>query len=188
MFIQSFILCIVAIMLLFYKKFNNRNYYKTISDKQHKVLYISNIINFRNSLFDYCNSLDLLDVKYEIENNDLIYMVRLLQIKNKIDNYYKQINDDLSDDDEEENNITDIDDGEDETDMNSDGNITDDDDETDMNSDGNITDDDDNDDNNKTDVNTEVNTEVNTDDKTDMNTDVNTDVNTYVNIDDNIKK
>ena len=125
MFIQSFILCIVAIMLLFYKKFNDRDY-KTISDKQQKVLYISNIINFRNSLFDYCNSLDLLDVKYEIENNDLIYMDRLLQIKNKIDNYYKQINDDSSDLEEEED---------DETDMNSDDNTVVNADDADVNAD-----------------------------------------------------
>ena len=106
MIIQSFILCIVAIMLLFYKKFNKRDY-KTISDKQQKVLYISNIINFRNSLFDYCNSLDLLDVKYEIENNDLIYMDRLLQIKNKIDNYYKQINVEYLDSETSDNSVAD---------------------------------------------------------------------------------
>ena len=146
MFIQSFILCIVAIMLLFYKKFNDRDY-KTISDKQQKVLYISNIINFRNSLFDYCNSLDLLDVKYEIENNDLIYMDRLLQIKNKIDNYYKQINDDSSDLEEED----------DETDMNSDDNTVVNADDADVNADYD------------TDVDTDVN--VNADDDVDVNAD-----------------
>jgi hypothetical protein len=152
-------------MLLFYKKFNKRDY-KIISDKQQKVLYIYNIINFRNSLFDYCNSLDLLDVKYEIENNDLIYMDRLLQIKNKIDNYYKQINDDLSDLDEE--------------DMNSDGNITDDDtvvnaDDVDMNTDDNITDEE-----------PDMNADMNADEEPDMNADYETVINADINADNNI--
>jgi hypothetical protein len=89
--------------MMFFYNYNRcfkRNNYKKISDKQQKVLFISNIINFRNSLFDYCNSLELSDLIYEIENNDLVYIDRLLQIKNKIDNYYKnkQINDELSDD------------------------------------------------------------------------------------------
>jgi hypothetical protein len=101
MFIQSLILCIISIILIlkfFYNNFFKWNYYKKISDKQQKVLFISNIINFRNSLFDYCNSLELSDIIYEIENNDLVYISQLLQIKNKIDNYYKQINDEASDD------------------------------------------------------------------------------------------
>jgi hypothetical protein len=159
MFIQSFILCFVAIMLLFYKKFNDRDY-KIISDKQQKVLYISNIINFRNSLFDYCNSLDLLDVKYEIENNDLIYMDRLLQIKNKIDNYYKQINDDSSDLEEE--------------DMNVDGNITDDDVNTDVNTDANA------------DSDTETDNNVNADSDDDVNADNNVNADIDVNADNNV--
>jgi hypothetical protein len=85
----------MTMMLFIYNTFikeNKNDYYKRISDKQRKVLHIYNIIKFRNVLFDYCNSLDLSELKYEIENNDFKYIDQLLQIKNKIDNYYKQIN------------------------------------------------------------------------------------------------
>jgi len=180
MFIQSFIFCIVAIMLLVYNMFYNRNYYKQVIDKQQKVLYISNIITFRNSLFDYCNSLDLTDLKYEIENNDLVYIDRLLQIKNKIDNYYKQINES---DIEEINNV--VDDNITDTDIESD---IDTDTDTDINTD--VSTDDDADVN--TDVSTDDDTVVNTDIETNVNADVNTDIETNVNTnmisDDNIQK
>jgi len=130
MFIQSLILCIISIILIlkfFYNNFFKWNYYKKISDKQQKVLFISNIINFRNSLFDYCNSLELSDIIYEIENNDLVYISQLLQIKNKIDNYYKQINDEASDDDSDN---SDIDDDSDNSDIDDESGNSDSDDES----------------------------------------------------------
>ena len=82
MFIQSFIFCIIAIMLIFYKK-NNINFYKKINDNQLKVLLLSDILNFRNSLIDYCNSEKITDLINEIKNNDLIYYDQLLKIKKK---------------------------------------------------------------------------------------------------------
>jgi len=98
MFIQSFIYSIISIILIIiflYKNFikeNNNDYYKRISDKQRKFLHIYNIVKFRNILFDYCDSLDLCELKQEIENNDFKYINQLLQIKNKIDFYYKKNN------------------------------------------------------------------------------------------------
>jgi len=89
MFIQSFILCIIAIFVIFYKKNDNISFYKKINDSNHKVILLSNIINCRNSLLNYCNFENLTDLIYEIENNDLIYYNQLLKIKNKIDIYYK---------------------------------------------------------------------------------------------------
>ena len=89
MFIQSFILCIIAIFVIFYKKNDNISFYKKINDSHHKVILLSNIINCRNSLLNYCNFENLTDLIYEIENNDLIYYNQLLKIKNKIDIYYK---------------------------------------------------------------------------------------------------
>ena len=83
MFIQSFILCIIAIILIFYKKNDNINYYKKINDCQQKVLLLSNIINFRNSLLNYCNSENLTDLINEIKNNDLIFYDQLFKIKKK---------------------------------------------------------------------------------------------------------
>lgn len=89
MFIQSFILCIIAIYIVFYKKNKNINFYTKINDNQQKVLLLSNIINFRNSLLNYCNSENLTDLINEIKNNDLIYYDQLFKIKKKIDIYYK---------------------------------------------------------------------------------------------------
>ena len=83
MFFQSFILSIIAIIVIFYKKNNNRSYYKKINDNQQKVLLLSNIINFRNSLVNFCDSENLTNLKYEIKNNDLIYYDQLLKIKKK---------------------------------------------------------------------------------------------------------
>jgi hypothetical protein len=95
MFIQSFILCIIAIFVIFckkndsyYKKIND-SYYKKINDSQEKVLLLSNIIIFRNSLLNYCYSENIIDLINEIKNNDLIYYEQLLKIKKKIDIYYK---------------------------------------------------------------------------------------------------
>jgi len=113
MYIQSFIFFITSIMtmmLFLYNTFikeNKNDYYKRISDKQRKVLHIYNIIKFRNVLFDYCNSLDLSELKYEIENNDFKYIDQLLQIKNKIDNYYKQINVEYLDSETSDNSVAD---------------------------------------------------------------------------------
>ena len=87
MFIQSFILCIIAIFVIFCKK--NDSYYKKINDSQEKVLLLSNIIIFRNSLLNYCYSENIIDLINEIKNNDLIYYDQLLKIKKKIDIYYK---------------------------------------------------------------------------------------------------
>ena len=97
MFIQSFILCIIAIFVIFckkndnisfYKKIND-SFYKKINDNQEKVLLLSNIIIFRNSLLNYCYSENIIDLINEIKNNDLIYYDQLLKIKKKIDIYYK---------------------------------------------------------------------------------------------------
>jgi hypothetical protein len=97
MFIQSFILCIIAIFVIFYKKNDNisfykkinDSYYKKINDSQEKVLLLSNIIIFRNSLLNYCDSEKLTDLINEIKNNDLLYYDQLFKIKKKIDIYYK---------------------------------------------------------------------------------------------------
>jgi hypothetical protein len=89
MFIQSFILCIIAIYIVFYKNKKKINYYTKIDNNQQKVLLLSNIINFRNSLLNYCNSKNLTDLINEIKNNDLIYYDQLFKIKKKIDIYYK---------------------------------------------------------------------------------------------------
>ena len=89
MFIQSFILCIIAIFVIFYKKNDNISFYKKINDSQKKVLLLSNIIIFRNSLLNYCDSEKLTDLINEIKNNDLLYYDQLFKIKKKIDIYYK---------------------------------------------------------------------------------------------------
>jgi hypothetical protein len=54
-----------SVLNTFFK--NNTNHYKIKSDNQRKYLNIHNVIKFRNILFDYCNSLDLSELKYEIE-------------------------------------------------------------------------------------------------------------------------
>jgi hypothetical protein len=71
-------------ILFFYNTFlkKNINHYKIKSDNQRKYLNIHNVNKFRNILFDYCNSLDLSELKYEIEKNDFNYINKLLQIKN----------------------------------------------------------------------------------------------------------
>ena len=93
MYVQSFIFSItstVTMILFIYNTFfkRNINHYKIKSDNQRKFLHIYNINKFRNILFDYCNSLDLSELKYEIEKNDFQYINKLLQIKNQIDIYY----------------------------------------------------------------------------------------------------
>ena len=108
MYVQSFIFTItssVTMVLFIYNTFfkTNINHYKIKSDNQRKYLNIHNVIKFRNILFDYCNSLDLSDLKYEIEKNDFQYINKLLQIKNQIDinynnniKYYNKLDDDKS--------------------------------------------------------------------------------------------
>jgi len=97
MYVQSFIFTItstVTMILFFYNTFlkKNINHYKIKSDNQRKYLNIHNVNKFRNILFDYCNSLDLSELKYEIEKNDFNYINKLLQIKNQIDIYYHHNN------------------------------------------------------------------------------------------------
>jgi hypothetical protein len=96
-------------VLFIYNTFfkNNTNHYKIKSDNQRKYLNIHNVIKFRNILFDYCNSLNLSELKYEIEKNDFQYINKLLQIKNQIDinynnKYYNKIDDSEASDDSEE--------------------------------------------------------------------------------------
>jgi len=109
MYVQSFIFTItstVTMVLFIYNTFlkKNTNHYKIKSDNQRKYLNIHNVIKFRNILFDYCNSLDLSELKYEIEKNDFQYINKLLQIKNQIDinynnnnnKYYNKLDDDDS--------------------------------------------------------------------------------------------
>jgi len=154
MFIQSFILCIIAIFVIFYKKNDNISFYKKINVSHNKVILLSNIINCRNSLLNYCNFENLTDLIYEIENNDLIYYNQLLKIKNKIDIYYK-LNTNI-----DSNSNTDIDiDSNSNTDIDSYSDI-------DSDTDTNIKD-----------INTDIkdiNTDIN-----DINTDIN-DINTYI--------
>ena len=93
MYVQSFIFTVtstVTMILFFYNTFlkTNINHYKIKSDNQRKFLNIHNVNKFRNILFDYCNSLDLSELKYEIEKNDFNYINKLLQIKNQIDIYH----------------------------------------------------------------------------------------------------
>jgi hypothetical protein len=97
MYVQSFIFTVtstVTMILFFYNTFlkTNINHYKIKSDNQRKFLNIHNVNKFRNILFDYCNSLDLSELKYEIEKNDFNYINKLLQIKNQIDIYYHNNN------------------------------------------------------------------------------------------------
>ena len=97
MYVQSFIFTVtstVTMILFIYNTFlkTNINHYKIKSDNQRKFLNIHNVNKFRNILFDYCNSLDLSELKYEIEKNDFNYINKLLQIKNQIDIYYHNNN------------------------------------------------------------------------------------------------
>jgi len=184
-------------MLIFYKK-NNINFYKKINDNQLKVLLLSDILNFRNSLINYCNSEKITDLINEIKNNDLIYYDQLLKIKKKIDIFYKlQLHAKYSDSDSDSdinidsdlNIYTDTDTDTDiDTDMNTDMNTDIKDINTDIkdiNTDINI--------DSFKDINIKdiknMNTDMNTDMKTDMkdmnkdmNTDMNTDMKTYINV------
>ena len=104
MFFQPLIIyttVIICFFSLLYDYFNNYNihYYKKLLDKNKYYLNSYNFINYKKYLINYSKLLNI-DITKELDDIDLKYINKLLEIKFKLDKKYSFSNSDSETDSE----------------------------------------------------------------------------------------
>lgn len=106
MFFQPLIICTTVIICFFsllYNFFNNYDihYYKKLLDKNKYYLNSYNFINYKKYLMNYSELLNI-DITKELDDIDIQYIKKLLEIKFKLDKKYFIANFKIVEDSEQE--------------------------------------------------------------------------------------